>query len=195
MDVVLDPATLQDAPLLENLLQLYIHDLSAVFAIELGPDGRFTYDKLPLYWIEITRRFAFLIRYHGAVVGFVLVTRGSPASDDPEVFDIAEFFVLRRYRRSGVGRRAAMLTWDRFPGRWIVRVSEGNAGAVSFWRSVIAEYTAGEATESTRPGSPNDWLVFTFDWNAGVLAGWSGAVSAPRRRGRRRISRRGRRRS
>ena len=155
-------------PLLENLLQLYIHDLSAVFTIELGADGRYTYDKLPLYWIETTRRFAFLIRYRGGVVGFVFVTRRSPASDDPEVFDVAEFFVRRRYRRSGVGREAAMLTWDRFPGRWIVRVSEGNVGALSFWRNVIAEYTAGEAGESTRSGSPNNWRVFTFESRSAI---------------------------
>ena len=94
--------------------------------------------------------------------GFILVTRGSPASDDPEVFDVAEFFVLRRYRRFGVGRRAAILIWDRFPGRWIVRVSEGNRGAVPFWRNVIAEYTNAGAIEHERPGSPNNWRVSTF---------------------------------
>ena len=159
---MLDPATANDAPLIENLLQLYLHDLSEAFPIDLGPDGRFAYDTLPLYWIETARRFAFLIRYRATVAGFILVTRGSPASDDPDVFDVAEFFVLRRYRRSGVGRRAAILIWDRFPGRWIVRVSEGNRGAVPFWRNVIAEYTNAGAIEHARPGSPNNWRVFTF---------------------------------
>jgi predicted acetyltransferase len=161
--VVLDVAASRDAPLLANLLELYVHDLSEAFpCIELGADGRFGYDKLPLYWSEPERRFPFLIRYDTRVAGFVLVTRGSPASDDPDVFDVAEFFVIRRHRRCGVGRRAAFLVWDRLPGRWTVRVSEGNTSALPFWAGVIAEYSRGAATESRRSGSPNAWRVFSF---------------------------------
>jgi predicted acetyltransferase len=163
-EVVLDVAASRDVALLANLLELYIHDLSDAFPdIELGHDGRFGYEQLPLYWSEPERRFPFLIRHGDRVAGFVLATRGSPASDDPDVFDVAEFFVIRRHRRSGVARRAAFLLWARFPGRWIVRVSEGNTGALLFWTAVIAEYTRGTATESTRPGSPNAWRVFSFE--------------------------------
>ena len=167
-EVVLDAATPDDAGLLANLLELYIHDLSDAFPIELGADGRFGYDKLPLYWSEPDRRFPFLIGYGTSVIGFALVTRGSPASDDPDVFDVAEFFVVRRYRRHGVARRAAFQAWDRFPGRWTVRVSEGNVGAVPFWARVIAEYTSGAATEATRPGSPSAWRVFSFESRRGL---------------------------
>ena len=162
-DVVLSAATADDAVLLSNLLELYIHDLSAAFpSVEMGSDGRFGYSKLALYWLEPDRRFPFLIRWDSRVVGFALVTRGSPASDDPNVFDVAEFFVIRRHRRSGVGRRAAMLLWNRLPGSWIVRASEGVPAAVIFWRSVVAEFTGGAATELERPGSPHGWHVFSF---------------------------------
>ena len=162
-EVTLDRATSSDATLLSNLLELYVHDLSEVFPVELGADGRFGYDKLGLYWSEPERRFPFLIRCDTRVAGFALVMRGSPASEDPDVFDVAEFFVLRRYRRSGVGRRAAFLLWDRLPGRWFVRVSEGNRGGLPFWKGVIAEYTKGVATELTRAGAPHAWRVFSFD--------------------------------
>jgi len=161
--VVLDPATPADAGLLSNLLELYVHDLSAAFEVELGADGRFGYPKLERYWAEPGRRFPFLIRSGARVVGFALVTRGSPATDDPDVFDVAEFFVIRRYRRSGVGRHAAALLWQRLAGKWIVRVSEGNPGALPFWAGVIAQFTRGAATESTRPGTPHAWRVFSFD--------------------------------
>src|SRR5262245_49984086 len=149
--VVLDHAPPQDAALLANLLELYIHDLSEVFPVELGADGRYGYDRLPLYWSEPERRFPFLIRCAGRVIGFALVTRGSPASDDPDGYDVAEFFIVRRYRRSGAGRTAAFLLWDRLPGSWTVRVSEGNRGGRPFWTHVIAEYTGGTATETSRP--------------------------------------------
>jgi predicted acetyltransferase len=162
-EVVLAPATAGEAALLSNLLELYIHELSAAFpGVELGADGRFGYSNLELYWSEPDRHFPFLIRRDSRVVGFALVTHGSPASDDPNVFDVAEFFVIRRHRRSGVGRRAAMLLWSRLPGSWIVRASEGVPGAVPFWGSVAAEFTNGAAVELERPGIPHGWHVFYF---------------------------------
>ncbi len=162
--VRLDAATSKDAVLLANLLELYIHDLSDVFPhVELGEDGRFGYRSLPLYWSEPERRFAFLIRDDETVAGFALATRGSPAVDDPGVLDVAEFFVLRRYRRSGVGRQAAFALWKQLPGRWIVRVAESNQRALAFWRPVIAEFTRGTAAEFTRPGERSPWRVFSFE--------------------------------
>jgi predicted acetyltransferase len=162
--VTLDPALPSEAVLLSNLLELYIHDLSDIFAApELGADGRFGYGKLPLYWSEPDRRFAYVIRQGPHVAGFALVTRGSPVMDDSDVFDIAEFFVVRRYRRSGVGRRAAQLLWQTRPGKWTVRVSESNPRALAFWSQVVAESTAGGATEWTRAGEPQAWRVFYFE--------------------------------
>ncbi len=161
--VSLGPAAEADAPVLANLLELYIHDLSAAFPdITLGPDGRFGYRHLPLYWSEPGRRFPFLIRAGAQVAGFALVTRGVLAPEQPDEFDVAEFFVMRRHRRSGVGRDVAMLLWQQLPGRWTVRVSEGNAGALPFWAAVTAEFTGGTALETIRPGTPHPWRVFTF---------------------------------
>jgi len=162
-EIALEAATLRDSGVLANLLELYAHDLSAAFALELAADGRFGYEKLPLYWSEPDRRFPFVIRCGTRIVGFALTTRGSPASEDPEDFDVAEFFVVRRHRRCGVGRRAAFLLWNRFPVRWIVRVSEGNHTGRKFWARVITEYTSGRFVETTRAGSPNAWQVFAFD--------------------------------
>jgi predicted acetyltransferase len=161
--VALDRAARAEAGLLGNLLELYLHDLSAAFpVIELGPDGRFGYDRLDLYWSEPERRFPFLIRCDTRVVGFALATRGSPVAEDQDVFDVAEFFVIRRVRRSGIGQRAAQLLWETFPGQWTVRASEGNLGAVPFWARTVAQFSGGRATESTRSGSPHAWRVYSF---------------------------------
>jgi len=162
-EVAINAATPDDAATLGNLLELYIHDLSQIFSLDVGRDGRFGYEKLPLYWSEPERRFPFLIQCGAKIVGFALVTRGSPASDNSEDFDVAEFFILRRYRRSGVGRRAAVLLWNHFPGRWIVRVSEGNPNAYHFWTTVIDEYTGSVFAETSRAGNPFAWRVFAFN--------------------------------
>lgn len=101
--VALIPAAPPDRVLLSNLLELYIHDLSHVFThLEIGADGRFGYPKLPLYFSEPDRRFAYLIRQGPRTTGFALVTRGSPVVETPDVHDVAEFFVLRQYRRAGL---------------------------------------------------------------------------------------------
>jgi predicted acetyltransferase len=163
-DVVISLASVSEAPVLENLLELYIHDLSAVFPdMTIGPDGRFGYPKLSRYWSEPNVRFPFLVRRAGQLAGFVLAVHGTTAGAEPDGFDIAEFFVLRNQRRAGVGRLAARALWNRLPGHWTVRVSEGNLGALPFWASVIQEYSAGRVTQSERPGKPHPWRVFHFE--------------------------------
>src|SRR5215510_1870079 len=133
----LDPATPEDVPVLSDLLELYQFELRTIFTLERGPDGRFGYARLPRYWSEPETHFPFLIRVGQRVAGFALATRGSPASDDPAVLDVAEFYVRTTERRAGVARRAASLLWDRLPGQWTVRVAEANAGGLAFWDTVV----------------------------------------------------------
>ena len=161
--VTVEPAAPADAQAVANLLELYSHDLSAAFSLELGPDGRFGYEKLPLYWSEADRRFPFLFRRGSFLAGFAFVTRGSPVSDDPDVFDVAEFFVVRRHRRCGLGRQAAFQLWNRLAGRWTVRVSDENHGGCLFWASIVAEYTNGVFSETSRPDDKRRWRVFEFE--------------------------------
>jgi hypothetical protein len=85
LDVVTPDAKLA----LSNLVELYEHDMSAIFQLEVGSDGRFGYDKLPLYWSEPNERFAFFIRSGKRLAGFALATRGSPATDDAQDLDVA----------------------------------------------------------------------------------------------------------
>jgi predicted acetyltransferase len=162
-NLVLAPAAPHDAPLLANLLELYMHDLSDVFKLDLGPDGRFGYAKLPLYFSEPGKRMPFLMRSAGQLVGFALVTRGSPVSEDPNVLDMAEFFVVRRHRRAGIGARAAALLWNRYPASWIVRVSAGNAAGREFWIRTLARYSSNSFNQTQRAGTPHGWHVFELN--------------------------------
>lgn len=152
-----------DAKLLENLLQLYIHDLSEIFDVAIGADGRYAYDRLPRYWSDPLNHYAFLIRCNGAVAGFAMVTRGSPATDRTDDLDLAEFFVLRTHRRTSVGRRAAQLLWRELTGRWVVRVSELNRNALPFWERVVQDFTAGDFLRSEYRGKTSGFRVFIFD--------------------------------
>ena len=159
--VKLELATPETRELLASLLDLYMQELSNIFSIQAGADGRFRYAKLPLYWAE-PGRFPFFIYSGAQPAGFALATRGSPVTDDPEVFDVAEFFVRGAQRRVGVGRRAAFLLWNRLPGRWVVRVSEANAPGLSFWSTIVKQYTGGAFLQDKRFVGSHTWHVFTF---------------------------------
>src|SRR5262245_60010051 len=139
-----------------------MHDMSGIHPVVVGADGRFQYEKLGLYWSQPGTHFPFLVYLEGRVAGFALATRGSPASDDPEDLDVAEFFILRGYRRGGIGRQAAFLLWNRLPGHWVVRVSVANRAGLAFGRAAIEQYTRGIFAESSRSVRPHDWRVFTF---------------------------------
>lgn len=159
----LEPIARRDAAVLGNLFELYLHDMSEAFPLELGADGRFGYRGLPSYFAEPDRRFPLWIRRDGALAGFVLAMRGSPATDDPTHLDVAEFFVLRRYRRTGVGREAAFALFDRLRGHWVVRVSTGNRRGSAFWPAVVAEYTGGAFATRERAGNPHLQRVFELE--------------------------------
>lgn len=164
MVVELEIVPADSAPVLANLMELYCHDLSVQFGLEIGADGRYGYRYLPLYWTEPQQRFAFFIKVDTRLGGFVLATRGSPASSDPLVLDVAEFFVLRTHRRSGVGASAARALWDRFPGPWTVRAAANNQPAVLFWRRTISHYAGTRATtEQTAMMGGVLRHVFTLD--------------------------------
>lgn len=162
--ITLQRATRGDAELLANLLELYIHDVCDVFpSVELGASGRFGYTQLPLYWSEPERRFAYVIRHDERIAGFALAKRGSPVTPDPNVLDVAEFFVLRKFRRLGVGRAAARLLWQALPGAWTVRVAERNGRALAFWSRVVADSTCSTSSAWSPPDGLGSWRVFSFE--------------------------------
>jgi predicted acetyltransferase len=155
-------ATPEQEPLVANLFELYAHDFSEFANLELGEDGRFGYEHLPLYWSE-PHRHPFIVRADGRLAGFVFVVKGSRVSGDEGVWDVVEFFIARGYRRRGVGLRAAHEVWRQFPGRWEVRVMEQNRGAESFWRRAVSEF-AGRAVQPRQMEMDGGrWLLFSFE--------------------------------
>lgn len=163
MRVRVTQASSSEQPVLENLLSLYLHDFSEVFGNTPGPDGRFRYDRLPLYF-EDPDRAPFLVRADGELAGFALVSRGSLVSGSREGMDVSEFFVVRGLRRRGIGRIAASALFRWFPGTWEVRALERNRGAAEFWADVIASHTQGAFERTSWESEPGmRWQVFRFE--------------------------------
>ena len=152
------PASPGQEPILANLLQLYMHDFSELLDLEVEADGRFVYPHLPLYWRE-PGRYPFLVLVQGNLAGFVLVKTGS----EWDVRDMAEFFVMRRYRRLGIGTRVAHKVWRRLPGRWEVRVMQANVAAGQFWAQAISSFTGLPAVAARVEHDGEIWQLFAFE--------------------------------
>lgn len=127
------------APLIQNLMQLYIHDFSEFWAGtprgELNADGRFDPYPLDDYWSR-TNWAAALIWCERALAGFALINDVTH-SGIAAYRNMGEFFILRKYRGRGVGRIAAELIFSQHEGLWEVAVARKNTRALEFWRRTI----------------------------------------------------------
>ncbi|MGE5674507.1 MAG: GNAT family N-acetyltransferase [Mycobacterium leprae] len=156
MEITLEEGSLETRPIFRNLMQLYQYDVSEYDDALPDDEGRFPYPLLERYWIPegigAEGRIHLLVRVDGRPAGFVLINtigKGRPDVDH----HMAEFFIMRRWRRQGVGRTVATQVFRRYPGRWEVRQEAGNLPAQRFWRSVIGGFTGGRFEEVQYP----DW--------------------------------------
>lgn len=133
-----------EASIVANLMQFYIHDFSELWFDrevegELSADGRFSdYPGLASYWTHPARE-AWLFRIGGLPVGFALVNDVAH-STTPVDRAVAEFFVVRKHRRRGVGLAAAHALFGTAWGVWEAATVRRNTVARTFWRRAAESY-------------------------------------------------------
>ena len=151
---------------LENLGQLYRHDLSEAYGHLPNPDGTFNNRRLDLFLAgaDLEHR-AWLITAAGRLGGFVMTApdeRGEPGERDG--MSVSDFFVVRALRRTGVGREAARQVVALFPGGWSIGFQSYNPGVQRFWSQVATDVAGDQWTTYDDPpvaGRPPDsWIVF-----------------------------------
>lgn len=147
MKVSLAHAT--DYEYVRNLFQYYIYDMSEYTGWAPYKDGTYNVSDsitgLSDYWNK-PNHFPYLIMADNDVAGFSLV-RKYPYSDDE--FDMGQFFVLRKFKRKGIGKQAFRLSVSKHPGNWITRVLPNNLGAMKFWLTVIDSVATTEVRVDT----------------------------------------------
>lgn len=170
-NVTLEEAGPEAVPVLRRMMQLYLYDLGTIDGWNISAEGFYgNPEKIERFWTERGRR-SFFIRADGALAGFVLI-RDEATYAGAGTHEISEFFVLRKFRRQGVGAQAARLAFDLAPGPWELSQLASNVAAQAFWRAVIDRYTNGKFTETDESHDHDGWP-------------WHGRVhrfEAPRRR-------------
>jgi len=170
MTIQIEPITIDHKSVLIQLMNLYNYDFTEFEDDDINEHGYFNYSYTDHLWTEDSRH-PFFIRVNGKLAGFVIVKDNSDQRfqyiDDKNAHHINEFFVMKKYRRGGVGSFAAKAVFDKFKGKWEVCQMPNNLPARKFWKSVISEYTQNNYQER---GSDNEeWVGFTFDNTCGGL--------------------------
>ena len=156
-------ASRDDAPVLDKLLELYAYDFSEMLGLDISVGGSYFPGGWP--WVSNYER-VWLLHANDRPVGFAIATLGSVIDGRADVWDMHEFFVVRRHRRTGAGLHLARTVWRRQPGTWDLRIIQSNGPALAFWRHAVQE--AGHALEprlaiNTRTGKSEH--VFRFEPN------------------------------
>ena len=122
---------------LYRMLELYQHDLSDIWDQDLDVHGEFGY-ALDRFW-ESPDCWPYVFLIEGKLAGFALVdVKVRIPGDD---FWMDQFFVMKKYRRQGIGKMAAAAVFDLHRGRWQIGQMAENLAAKAFWRQVIGAYT------------------------------------------------------
>lgn len=159
--VVLEPIAKEQAAILQNLAELYAHDFSEYVPLDLTASGRFELSLGERWWTG--GHYPFFIRCDHKLCGFVLVQTGSQLLGGKDVLDVAEFFVVRGARRKKVGTSVAHLLFDRFPGKWEIRVRQSNVAALGFWSRTIEEWLGRPLASAPVTVRGVDWRVFRIE--------------------------------
>jgi predicted acetyltransferase len=144
-----------EQPLVARLMQLYLHDFSTFAQLDpshgdVDDDGLFPYPWLDFYWTE-KKREPFLFRVDGRLAGFALIG-GWSASGRGTDWGMAEFFVMRKYRRCGFGSEGTRQILGSHPGLWEIPVASYNQPAAMFWRKAIYSLDGYDVEELTGDG-------------------------------------------
>ena len=138
MQIELISTDVEQLPLIRNLYQFYAYESSDWEQEDIEVDGRFYIHEphLQRYWQEPDWS-AQLILVDGFIAGFLLIER----SELPgiEALEFADLFILKKYRRQGIGRALVQQVIVAGGGSWLVSFYEQDTLARQFWQCLLAE--------------------------------------------------------
>lgn len=125
------------------MLELYQYELSDIWDQDLDDSGEYGY-SLDRYF-QASQCKAFVALVSGKYAGFALADGAVKVGTTGNWMD--QFFILKKYRRAGLGAELACTVFRALPGYWEVGQMRDNLAAQAFWRRVISAHTTGAYTE------------------------------------------------
>lgn len=152
----IDRLTAQETALLERLLQLYFFDSSYWSREEICADGRYdgpTAADLAGY-VDSPHCQAYLLRVEGQVAGFALTELVEDGDGDSRTWELADMFVLPRYRGMGVASAvvAGLVFASAHP--WLLAIFKDDAKAQRYWASAFKRLPFASVRAHADPALP-----------------------------------------
>jgi predicted acetyltransferase len=162
MDVRLSSGSPDDEQAVRNLFVPYFHELAAwdpgIVVNDLGlpvwhefglPGPRTLEECVTHNWWIRDRCVRYAIRSGEAVVGFAVVAEPPEHLEEHFDWEIVDFYVAPKARRSGAGSAAVRELLQRHHGDAVLFTLAGNAVAQRFWRAVLAPLRPVENDDGT----------------------------------------------
>lgn len=150
----------KDKNVIYNLMQLYTYELSffedETTTFQMLDSGLYVMNKyVEKYWKD-DNRHPYILKCNNELAGFAL-----QRINEENMNEIAEFFVINKYRKIGAGTFMANKMFELYKGKWEVKTLIKNEGAQKFWRNTIKKLTNNNFKEKYI--RDNSRLVFYFE--------------------------------
>ena len=132
-------ASIGDKQVIRGLLQPYLEELSKLPGEDVDyrdEAGVYHYPYLDACWLE-AERFPYLLYAKNNLAGFAMVRK------DGDHWEMAEYYVVRRFRQRGVGKAAAAQILERHKGEWRIGFNKHNEPARALWIKLAASLAVG----------------------------------------------------
>ncbi len=156
----LRPGVSSDRVVVDRLVELYLYDYSEFDGFDVDEHGMYRYDDLDYYWMEKDREIL-VFKVNGKWAGFAMISEDVLLDGAQRSID--NFFVMRKYRRQGVGALAARTIFERTPAAWEICILSNNTPACAFWRRMVNDYTQDAWNETTLDNEEWRGPVLSFD--------------------------------
>ena len=148
MNFEIIPIKEHEKEILRNLMEKYDYEFTQYTHEDVNPLGLYGYSRIDHYWTD-PGRWAFFLKVDGNLAGFAMVI------DYPEAgktdYNMAEFFVMYKDRRCGLGSFAAARLFGLFPGSWQIKYHPKNVPSAEFWNRIAEKHSQGGYRREERP--------------------------------------------
>lgn len=117
------------------MFQFYCYDTSVYDGYDVEESGFYfmSAEYFSQYWSTPTWR-AHLLGWNGAIAGFALIEDSDAVSG---ALEIADLFVMRRFRRHGIAAKVALRFMEQREVPWTIVVFDDADDAKSFWGAMF----------------------------------------------------------
>ena len=125
MNITIESVSREEKEVLRNLTEKYEYEFTSYEDADVNDLGLYGYKYIDHYWTELDR-FAYFIKVNNKLAGFIMVDTHRYIEKIETKYSIAEFFVMLKYRKCGVGTYALKHILNKHKGKWQIGYNPKN---------------------------------------------------------------------